>query len=279
MHDIDRTQMELGHEGAFEAEGFEFAQQEYGHEFAGEYAGEYGNEVFGEAQEIQLANELLEVNSEAELNHFLGKLMKSASSAVGKVLSSPQIQAAGTALKGAATAALSGAAGAGLKAAAQHKAGQWGGSLGSSAGSWVGNKVGGWVGGDTGKKIADAATKYGGEWGKTLGSNLSGKLFDMARSRLGIPEGEIMEAEEMEFAGAQQFVRMAGDMIRRMQQARGNPVTAARSAALAAARQYIPGLLPGQHEYGEAEGEVANVMPGSSGTWVRRGNKIILYGV
>jgi hypothetical protein len=70
-------------------------------EYAGEYAGEFGNEsesfgefshesLFSEAEEMELASELLNVSSEAELEQFFGSLFKKAAgflkSGLGKQL-------------------------------------------------------------------------------------------------------------------------------------------------------------------------------------------------
>lgn len=72
MHDIDRNTLE------FESEGdtFEFETDSNGFEFeSGDLSGE---SVFSEEEEYALANELLGVTSEAELDQFLGKVFKKA---------------------------------------------------------------------------------------------------------------------------------------------------------------------------------------------------------
>lgn len=95
MHDIDRTQMEYAqYESAFESEQFEFGA-----------IGEVGG-VFSEAQEMELAQELLLVNTEAELDRFLGDLIRKAGSAIGQAVRSPTGQAIGGMLKGVAKKAL-----------------------------------------------------------------------------------------------------------------------------------------------------------------------------
>lgn len=94
---------ELGQEtGEFEFEG----EGEF--EFEGEGEFEYG-EVAGplhEAQEMELAAELLEITSEQELEQFLGKLFKGVSRAVGGFMRGPIGSALGGALKGIAKQAL-----------------------------------------------------------------------------------------------------------------------------------------------------------------------------
>jgi hypothetical protein len=126
MHDIDRIRLEMQPEtgtfesGPFEAEQFEFGQQE------GPY-GETG-EVFGETEQMELASELLEVTSEAELDRFLGDLIGRAGQAIGTFVRSPQGQAIGGILKNAAKKALPG----------------------------IGSAVGGYFGGTTGARFRPA---------------------------------------------------------------------------------------------------------------------------
>jgi hypothetical protein len=93
MHDIDRTQLEMNPE----FESFEFEQFELPAEVGG---------VFSEADEMELAAELLEVRDEQELERFLGDLVRRAGRAVGGLIRSPIGQSIGGALKGVARGAL-----------------------------------------------------------------------------------------------------------------------------------------------------------------------------
>jgi|ERR1044072_3361124 malonyl CoA-acyl carrier protein transacylase len=89
MHDIDRNQLELNPEtGNFEYEQFEFAGET--------------QELFNEAEQLELAAELLEVRDEQELDRFLGSLIRK----VSQVARSPIGQALGGVLKGVAKKAL-----------------------------------------------------------------------------------------------------------------------------------------------------------------------------
>jgi phage tail tape-measure protein len=114
MHDLGTTQME-SFEYDFEAEGG----------------------VFSEAETTLLASELMEVQNEAELEQFLGDLIKSVGKAAGSFIKGPAGQALGGLLKSAAKQALPA----------------------------IGSAVGGYIGGDTGKQI-----------GSQLGSFASDKL-------------------------------------------------------------------------------------------------------
>lgn len=91
MHNIDRTLSE--YEPEYEA----FGADEF--EFEGEFEDE--GEVFDETEEMELASELLSVSDEAELDQFLGKLIKKAAGAVRKVVKSPVGRSLGGLLKGA----------------------------------------------------------------------------------------------------------------------------------------------------------------------------------
>lgn len=127
MHDIDRTQMEFGAEAptGFEAEQFEFGEGEWSPEAGG---------LLSEADEYELASELLGVASEEELDQFLGKLIKRVGSAAGRLIRSPVGQAIGGVLKGVAKKALPLAGGA--------LGGMVGGPLGAKIGSGLASAAG-----------------------------------------------------------------------------------------------------------------------------------------
>jgi hypothetical protein len=142
MHNIDRTNLESNY-GAYSGE---YDAGEYGYEFESDQEFEtYG--PFSEAEEMELAAELLSVSDEAELEQFLGDLIKKAGRAVGGVIKSPVGQALGGALKGVAKQALP--------------------ALGSAAGNMLLPGVGGVVGG----KLASAA-------GKMFGLELEGLSYE-----------------------------------------------------------------------------------------------------
>ena len=225
MHDIDRTQLQYGtHQPEFE-----FGEME----FSGEMEGEG---VLGEALEMQLASELLEVTNEAELEQFLGDLIGKVGSIAGKVINSPIGKAVGGVLKGVAKKAL---------------------------------------------PIAGGA--LGGFFGGPLGAQIGSGLANAAGSALGL-EAESLEAEDREFEGARQFVRVAADTVNAAANAPpgSDPRAVAQSAAVAAASKHAPGLvsqagggagpsggMPGQQHHGRHH----------AGRWVRHGRKIVLYGV
>jgi len=213
MHDIDRTQV------GREMETYEYPTGE--------------SSVFNEQQEMELAAELLEIGSEAELEQFLGGLISSAGKAIGSFVGSPTGKALGGLLKGAA------------------------GKLLPMAGQAVGN----YFGGSTGAKIG-------------------GQLAQQAGSIFGLE----MESEEAEFEAATNFVRLAADAVKNLANApqTGNPRAIAQTALMKAAEAHAPGLFPSQKAAngGPQQGGPQDAGGhGHSGRWVRRGGKIIVFGV
>jgi hypothetical protein len=210
MHDIDRTQLES-----------DFESDEFG------WAGET-EAVFSEADEMELASQLLEVSDEQELDQFLGGLIKK----VGGFIRSPAGRAIGGVLKGLAKKAL------------------------PLAGTALGTFVGGPLGAQIGSGLASAA-------GGALGL-----------------ESETWSQEDREFEGAKQFVRIAGDAIKNVAAAGPgvDPRSAAQAAVVQAAQAMAPGLLRSAASAGM--GPLGGVSTGGrQGRWMRRGSKIVLYGV
>lgn len=155
MHNIDRTQTEFAPEmESFEADQFEYQEQE-------SYEEETG--VFEEAEEMDLAAELLSVSDEAELDQFLGKLIRRAGRAVGKFVKSPQGRALGGILKGAARQALPIVGGALGTAIGGPAGGAIGGQLASTAGSLFGLELEGLSPEDQEFEVARRVVRLGGE--------------------------------------------------------------------------------------------------------------------
>jgi uncharacterized protein (DUF697 family) len=142
MHNIDRTNLESNYGES----------NEYEYETAGNHEYETDNEYnqespFNEAEEMELAAELLGVSSEAELDQFLGKIIKDAGRAVGGAIKGPVGKALGGALKGIAKQAL------------------------PAVGGLVGNVMLPGIGGAVGSKLISTA-------GKALGLELEGLSYE-----------------------------------------------------------------------------------------------------
>ncbi len=101
-----------------------------------EWAGDA--EVFTESELMELADELLQVESEAELDQFLGNLIKKVGRGIGKVVKSPVGRAIGGFLKGAAKKA--------LPLAGAAVGGFFGGPLGAKIGKGLASAAGGVIG-------------------------------------------------------------------------------------------------------------------------------------
>jgi uncharacterized protein (DUF697 family) len=134
---------------ALEADQFEFTDE------SELFGGTEMESTFDEVEEMEMAAGLLEVTDEAELDQFLGNLIKRAGRAVGRVVKSPVGRALGGILKGAAKKAL------------------------PIVGGAIGTAIGGPAGGAIGGKLASTA-------GRIFGLELEGlspedQEFEMAR--------------------------------------------------------------------------------------------------
>src|SRR5262247_3412534 len=129
-------------------------------------------------------------------------------------------------------------------------------TVGQIAKSPLGKALGGVLKSVAKKALPMAGTALGGWVGGPLGAKIGAGLANAAGKAIGL-EAETFgegEGEELEFEGARQFVRIA---------------------ALAAARKFAPGLVGAA---GGAMG-VAAGQRAMSGRWVRRGHRIVLFGV
>jgi hypothetical protein len=261
MHDLDRTQREFAsamHE--LQPEQFEFeGQQEVFGETFGESslqeAGLFETPEIGletgmpevgsqevplhEAQEWELAAELLEVSNEEELDRFLGGLIRRVGSAVGRVVRSPIGRALGGVLKPLAKAALP--------------------IAGRALGTFVGGPVGGVIGG----KLASAA----------------GSLFGLELEGLSAEDREFEVARRfVRFASSASKCALAAPPTANPQAvARAAIATAARRLApglVGAAALTAPGVagagIPTEPTRAGAR---------RRGVWLRRGQRTVLIGV
>lgn len=245
MHEGYETGYETGYEaGPYETE----TGYETGYE-AGQYEGGYELEMqespLHEAMEMELAAELLEVTNEAELDRFLGNLIKRVGRTVGRVVRSPIGRALGGVLKPLAKAALP--------------------IAGRAVGTFFGGPVGGMIGG----KLADTA-------GRLFGLELEGlsaedREFEVARRYVRLA------------ATAANNATTAPPNVDPQSVARGAVAAAARVVApgLTGVPRPQPvgnGGVPGA---GRPYSGGFQVPTGGRrrGIWVRRGRSIILHGV
>lgn len=147
-----------------------------------------------------------------------------------------------------------------------------GSALGKVVRSPIGQALGGVL-----KKVAKTALPMAGSALGNLvlpgvGGAIGGKLASAAGSMFGL-ELEGLSQEDREFEVAKQFVRLASDATRAAVTApsAANPFAVAQSAVSQAAQKFAPGLVSG----------TAGIPAGGgmSGRWVRRGRRIVIYGV
>lgn len=145
-HDIDRTQVGFAHGG-------------------GNYPPYAGSPVLNEEEQTHLASRLMDVNSEQELDNFLGDVISGAANAVGKFISSPTGQALGSGLKTVAKQLLPVAGQAVGERFGGSAGGQIGGALGSAAAGLfeVGPEEREWEAANTMVQLASEATKKAAE--------------------------------------------------------------------------------------------------------------------
>jgi hypothetical protein len=151
-----------------------------------------------------------------------------------------------------------------------------GSALGSFIRSDTGRAIGGALKGAAGKLLPMAGSAIGGYFGGPTGAQIGGKLAQTAGGLFGLGESE---SEEREWEAATTFVRLAADTVKNAAAAPpgANPAAVAQSALAQAAQAHAPGLVgpaPGPMGGGPFGGG-----GGRSGRWVRRGGKVVLYGV
>jgi hypothetical protein len=254
MHDIDHTKAEYDQE-LDELDEFELDEMETSDEYdAGELdemesdAGEYDSgeldelefdetgSPFSEVEEAELAQELLGLSSEGELDQFLGKLIKRAWRGASNLAKKVGVaKPLGGILKGVAKKLLPVAAGA-------------------------------------------AGTFFGGPAGAAIGSKIGSALGNALEMEF---EGS---PEDREFEAAKTFVQVAGKAAQQAANASPSapPVAVAKNAVVNATRNHIRRRRHrgrnGPSNYGRG---YSGGYGGSrrTGRWIRRGNKIILFGV
>lgn len=250
MHDIDHTKSEYDSEldelDELSADEMEFSDEYDSGELdelesdAGEYhSGEYDEfefdvaaGPFSEIEEAELAQELLGLGSEAELDQFLGKIFKKVWRGASDLAKKAGVaRPLGGILKGVAKKLLPVAAGA--------------------AGTFFGGPVGAAIGSKIGKAVGNA-----------LEAEFEGS------------------PEDREFEAAKTFVQVAGKAAQQAGNAPPStpPVAAAKDAVVNASKESVKKMRRrrnGSSNYGGGYSASGR----RTGRWVRRGNRIILFGV
>lgn len=144
----------------------------------------------------------------------------------------------------------------------------------------TGQALGGILKGAARQVLPMLGSTVGGFAGGAYGSQLGSQVASAAGRLLGL-ELEGLSSEDQEFEVAKQYVRFAGQTVKNaaVTPAGSNPMAAAQNAAVQAAQIHAPGLLKPAPQRPAAASSDAAYDRGRSGRWVRRGNKIILYGL
>jgi hypothetical protein len=246
MHNLDRSLFEA--ETASERDPTELEREEFLGILGSLLKGETGTTAetgagLGELTELELAAELLEVRDEAELDRFLGDLMKRAAGAASDLARSPTGQALGGILKQATKKAL----------------------------PVVGRGIGGWLSPDW----AEPGARVGRAAGALLGLELEGlsgedRELEVARALVRFMDAACRKAAAA--AGAPDAPPVA--VARKAVQA------AARQHApglLAAAPGPNGSARPGPGPTAPAQRDPAAAGSSLSGRWQRRGRTIVIF--
>lgn len=145
----------------------------------------------------------------------------------------------------------------------------------------AGQAIGGILKGAARQVLPTIGSAVGSYFGGERGAQLGGQAASAAGRMFGL-ELEGLSAEDREFEVAKRYVSFAGEAVKNMAltPTQQNPRTAANAAAVAAAQSHAPGLLAATASPGLGQIQAQPGMPRvHSGRWVRRGNKITLYGI
>lgn len=257
MHDIDRTLTELeadvddalygGDELEFEDE-YEYDDDEYEYEYDDdeyEYDDDEYEVLLPEHEELELASDLVNVGDDEELELFFRKLFRRVGRAAKRV--GRGVRRAGRKL---------------FKKGVLRRLGRGLKRVVKRATPLAGSAVGGVFGGPAGAMM-------GGQIGRSVGG-----VFEL--------ELDGLSPEQQELEVARKVVKLAVDATSRA--ARGSQTSASperivKTSLEQAARRHAPGLLrPSGASMARSRGRARPEHRGS-GRWVRRGDKIVLYGV
>ncbi len=153
-------------------------------------------------------------------------------------------------------------------------------AFGKFVSSPAGKAIGGILKGAARQVLPAIGAAVGGHFGGATGAQIGGQAASAAGRLFGL-ELEGLSAEDQEFEVARRYVNFAGEALKNLMLAPSSPDprTAANAAAVLAAQTYAPGLLqPGPPTATEPPAS-SRLPTGHSGHWMRRGNKIVLYGI
>jgi len=157
--------------------------------------------------------------------------------------------------------------------------GRAGQAIGKFVKSPEGQAIGGILKGAAKQALPGIGSAVGGYFGGATGAKLGGDIASAAGRIFGL-ELEGLSGEDREFEVARRYVTFAGEAVKNLASTPpgSDPRTAANAAAVAAAKAYAPGLRS-PVQAGMEPQEPSRLPAALSGRWLRRGSKIILYGI
>jgi hypothetical protein len=175
-----------------------------------------------------------------------------------------------------------------LEVSSEQELEQFLGDLIGKAGRALGQVVGLPAGKALLRALKDAArhvlpsigSSVGRYFGDDAGAKLGGQVAHAAGRAFGL-ELEGLSGEDREFEVARRYVDFAAEAVRNLAEnaAAGDPRSAAKAAAIAAAQTHAPGLLQlVTASRSSPSGLAPHGAGGASGRWVRHGSRIVLYG-
>ena len=144
----------------------------------------------------------------------------------------------------------------------------------------VGQALGGILKGAARQALPMVGSALGGYFGGPAGAKIGGQLASGAGQIFGLEtEGLSHEDEAYEVAKHRPLSGRSGE--KRRDRAGWRPQSSSSSGSHPAAQRHAPGLLSATAPPAQAGGgaPVRGFGRGRTGRWVRRGNRIILYGV
>lgn len=154
-------------------------------------------------------------------------------------------------------------------------------AVGRAVSSPAGQAIGGILKGAARQVLPTIGSAVGSYFGGERGAQLGSQAASSAGRMFGL-ELEGLSAEDREFEVAKRYVSFAGEAVKNLTltPTQQNPRAAANAAAISAAQTHAPGLLPGAASARPSPDQMPSGIPNvHSGRWVRRGNKITLYGI
>lgn len=262
----------------------EFQLPSESYEFPGESEGEFGYEAEGETLEAQLAGELLEVSTEAELDQFLGKLASSVLKGASTFIKSPVGKALGGVLKNVAKTALPAIGGA---------LGSVVPVVGTALGTKLGSLAGGLIKEEEAEMMSEAEAEY--EAAQRYVRFARAAVGNAARVPRNVPHQAAVRAASISAARryAPSLLRSDQSSMSPWRQRRRRSYRPQPSWSYAEPMPYWddpgngygaepqPWSTDGVDFTGEAEAPAAGPAGprAAEGRWVRRGGRIVVIGV